>query len=205
MSFRLIPRDTKFVDLFVQCGQNLAEACSKLSDLVENYDRLDERVTEIQALEKRGDEIDLEINLRLESAFVAPFDREDIHELTVRLDDVVDFVQAVGESMIIYDVREPSEECRILARILKDQGAQLSLALGKLEGMKGLTEPLENVHELEHQADSVSRSAIGRLFRENHDPLDVIKWREIYLGLENAIDAGEDAAEAIERMVHKRV
>jgi uncharacterized protein len=205
VSFRLIPRDTKFVDLFVASGNNLAEACAKLNDLVVNYDRLDERIAEIQALEKRGDEIDYEINQRLEAAFVAPFDREDIHELTVRLDDVVDYVQAVGESMLIYDVREPSEECRVLARILRDQGIALAAALSKLEGMKNLTEPLEKVHELEHEADSVSRAAIGRLFRANHDPLDVIKWREIYLGLENAIDAGEDAAESIERMVHKRV
>lgn len=205
MSFRLIPRDIKFVDLFIASGNNLAEACSKLNEMVKSYDRLDERIAEIQALEKRGDEIDYEINRRLEAAFVAPFDREDIHELTVRLDDVVDYVQAVGESMLIYDVREPSDECRVLAQILADQGVQLAAALSKLEGMKGLTEPLEKVHELEHEADSVSRAAIARLFRENHDPLDVIKWREIYLGLENAIDAGEDAAEAIERMVHKRV
>jgi uncharacterized protein len=205
VAFRLIPRDTKFVDLFVSGGNNLAEACAKLDDLVMNFDRLDERIAEIQALEKRGDEIDHEINRRLEAAFVAPFDREDIHELTVRLDDVVDYVQAVGESMLIYDVREPSDECRVLTRILRDQAVALAAALSGLEGMKGLTEPLEKVHELEHEADNVSRAAIGRLFRENRDPLDVIKWREIYLGLENAIDAAEDAAEAIERMVHKRV
>jgi uncharacterized protein Yka (UPF0111/DUF47 family) len=85
------------------------------------------------------------------------------------------------------------------------QGAELAAALTKLDKMKGLGEHLERVHEYEHQADGISRAAIGRLFRENHDPLDVIKWREIYLEMENAIDAGEDAAEAIERMVHKRV
>ena len=94
---------------------------------------------------------------------------------------------------------------RLLAGLLATQTAELSEALVKLESMKGLNEHLDRIHELEHQADGISRAAIGRLFRENHDPLEVIKWREIYLEMENAIDAAEDAAEVIERMVHKRV
>jgi len=205
MSFRLIPRDIKFLDLFAASGENLASAAAKLRDLVNDFDRLDERIAEIQVLEKQGDKIDHDINERLEEAFVAPFDREDIHDLTSRIDDVVDFIQAAAESMAIYDVRQPTNEARLLATLLANQGAELSQALVKLEGMKGLGVHIERIHELEHQADGISRAAIGRLFRENHDPLEVIKWREIYLELENGIDAVEDAAEAIERMVHKRV
>ena len=205
MSFRLIPRDIKFFDLFAAAGQNLALAAGKLRDLVTSFDRLEERIAEIQALEKEGDRIDHAISARLEEAFVAPFDREDIHDLTVRLDDVVDLIQAAAESLVLYDVRTPTNECRMLASLLANEATELSAALVKLEAMKDMSEHLDRVHELEHQADGVSRAAIGRLFRENLDPLDVIKWREIYLELENAIDAGEDAAEAIERMVHKRV
>jgi predicted phosphate transport protein (TIGR00153 family) len=205
VTFRLIPRDIKFLDLFAAAGQNLSTAAVKLRDLVTDFDRLDDRIAEIQALEKQGDRIDQEISVRLEQAFVTPFDREDIHDLTVQVDDVVDFIQAVAESLVIYDVRQPTNEARLLAGLLANQASELSEALVKLESMKGLTGHLERVHELEHQADGISRAAIGRLFRENHDPLEVIKWREIYLEMENAIDAAEDAAEAIERMVHKRV
>ena len=205
MRLTLIPKDIKFLDLFAAAGANLAEAAAGLRDLVENFDRLDQRIAGIQRLEKRGDQIDREINRRIENSFVAPFDREDIHELTVRLDDVVDYVQAVGESFAIYDVKKPTEDCVRLAQILAEQGAELAAALAKLERMKGLSEHLDKIHELEHEADGVSRAAIGRLFRESHDPLEVIKWREMYLQLENAIDAAEDAAEAIERMIHKRV
>lgn len=205
MSFRLLPKDVRFFDLFTADGENLQAAAWKLRDMLESYDRLDDRVTEIQALEKRGDEIDREINQRLEDAFVTPFDREDIHELTVRLDDVVDYIQAVGESLSIYDVKAPTEDCRRLAQILAAQGAELAKALGKLNKMKDIGEHLAKVHELEHEADGVSRAAIGKLFRDSTDALEVIKWRELYLALENAIDAGEDAAEAIERMIHKRV
>jgi predicted phosphate transport protein (TIGR00153 family) len=201
----LIPRDIKFLDLFAASGEKLAEAAARLKDLFDAYDRLDERIAEIQAIEKESDRIDAEINQRLEEAFVAPFDREDIHELTVRLDDVVDYIQAVGESMVIYDVQKPTADSQLLAGILATQGVELGQALIKMEKMKGLNAHLERIHELEHQADGISRAAIGRLFRENHEPLEVIKWREIYLAMENAIDAAEDAAEAIERMVHKRV
>jgi uncharacterized protein len=203
MAYRLIPRDVKFFDLFIADGDNLAAAASRLLDLVEHYDRLDERIAEIQALEKRGDEIDREISARLEDAFVTPFDREDIHELTVRLDDVVDLIQAVAETFVIYAVKEPTDECRRLAAILQAQSVELAAALHKLDGMKGLAGHLAAVHDLEHEADGLSRAAVGRLFRDSVEPLEVIKWRDLYRELENAIDACEDAAEAIERMLHK--
>ena len=123
-------------------------------------------MAEIQALEKRGDEIDREINQRLEDAFITPFDREDIHELTVRLDDVVDGIQAMAETLVIYDIEQPTEEARELARILAEQSVELLAALRKLDGLKDLDAHLVLVHDLEHEADGLSRAAIGRLFRE---------------------------------------
>ncbi len=203
MSFRLLPKDVRFFDLFVADGENLQAAATKLRDMIESYDRLDERVAEIQALEKRGDDIDREINQRLEDAFITPFDREDIHELTVRLDDVVDGIQATAETLVIYDIEQPTDEARRLARILADQADLLLSALRKLDGLKNLDVDLVRVHDLEHEADALSRAAVAQLFRGGPDPLEVIKWRDLYRELENAIDAAEDAAEAIERMFHK--
>jgi predicted phosphate transport protein (TIGR00153 family) len=203
MSFRLLPKDVRFFDLFIADGENLQAAAGKLRDLIDSYDDLDRRVTEIQALEKRGDEIDREINQRLEDAFITPFDREDIHDLTVRLDDVVDGIQATAETLVIYGIERPTDEARKLAHILADQSDSLLSALRKLDGLKDLDADLTRVHDLEHQADTLSRAAVARLFRESPDPLEVIKWRDLYRELENAIDAAEDAAEAIERMFHK--
>ena len=203
MSFRLLPKDVRFFDLFVADGENLQAAATKLRDMIESYDRLDERVVEIQALEKRGDDIDREINQRLEDAFITPFDREDIHELTVRLDDVVDGIQATAETLVIYDIDRPTDEARQLTHILADQADALVSALRKLDGLKDLDADLTKVHDLEHQADTLSRAAVARLFRDGSDPLYVLKWRDLYRELENAIDAAEDAAEAIERMFHK--
>ncbi len=203
MTFRLLPKDVKFFGLFIEDGENLERAASRLRDMVDRFDRLDERVAEIQALEKRGDEIDHEINLRLEDAFVTPFDREDIHELTVLLDDVLDGIQAIAETLVIYDVSRPTEEARRLAAIIAEQAVELASALHGLDGLKGLEPHLKAVHDLEHEADGLSRAAVARLFRDGGDPLEVIKWRDLYNALEETIDAAEDAAEIIERMNHK--
>ena len=203
MTFRLLPKDVRFFELFVADGENLQLAAARLHEMVSSYVDLDAHVVEIQRLEKAGDEIDREINRRLEDAFITPFDREDIHELTVRLDDVVDGIQAVAETLVIYDIKEPTEEARELTRILAAQSIELLAALRKLDGLKGMDSHLEMVHDLEHEADGLSRAAIGRLFRDGTEPLEVIKWRDLYRELENSIDAAEDAAEAIERMFHK--
>jgi predicted phosphate transport protein (TIGR00153 family) len=203
MSFRLLPKDVRFFDLFVADGENLQAAATKLRDMLERFDDLDARIAEIQMLEKRGDDIDREINQRLEDAFITPFDREDIHDLTIQLDDVVDGIQSVAETIVIYGVERPTDEARQLATILAEQADSLVSALRKLDGLKDLDADLTNVHDLEHQADTLSRAAVARLFRDRMDPLEVIKWRDLYRELENAIDAAEDAAEAIERMFHK--
>jgi uncharacterized protein len=200
---RLIPRDEKFFDLFVKDGENLLEAARRLESMVTSYDRLDERVAEIQALEKRGDQIDTELSMRLERSFITPFDREDIHALTVHLDDVVDGIQAAAETFVIYQIAHPTDEARQMVGILAGQAVELLEALRKLEKGRDLGPHLATVHDLEHKADGLSRSAIGRLFRDGLDPLEVIKLRDLYQTLENTIDAAEDAAEVIERILAK--
>jgi predicted phosphate transport protein (TIGR00153 family) len=203
MTFRLLPRDPKFFELFIADGDNLETAAAALTEMVEQYDRLDERVATIQALEKRGDEIDREVTRKLEDAFVTPFDREDIHELVSRLDDVVDGIQAIAETFVIYGVTAPTPEARRLAAILDEQAKELAQALRKLDGLKDLERHFDAIHELENEADGLSRAAVAKLFRDDLPPIDVIKWRDLYNYLEEAIDASEDAAEAMERMYHK--
>jgi uncharacterized protein len=200
---RLIPRDERFFELLTEDAQNLLQAATALEAMTVQYDRLDERVEEIRALEHRGDEIDEEIAARLKRAFVTPLDREDIHALAVHLDDVVDGIQEVAETFVIYAIDRPTEEARQLASILAAQAAQLLEAIRKLERLQGLEPHLREIHSLENQADRLSRSAIAALFRERADALEVIKWRDVYHALEDTIDAAEDAAEAIERTLHK--
>jgi predicted phosphate transport protein (TIGR00153 family) len=203
VSLRLIPKDQKFYDLFLADGENLLAAARELEQMILVYDRLDERVEVIRRLEHAGDEIDDALEARLENAFVTPFDREDIHELTARLDDVCDGIQEVAETFVIYGVTAPTPEAQELARILLGQAVELAGALRRIESLKGLEAHLRRIHELENQADGLSRSAIATLFQGGHDPLEVIKWRDIYHALEETIDAAEDAGEILERMLHK--
>ena len=200
---RLIPRDEEFTRIFIRDGENLLAAARALEELVVTYDRLDERVAAIQALEHQGDEIDAEIAKRLERAFITPFDREDIHELTSRLDDVVDGIQEVAETFVIYGIVEPTPEARQLAGIIAGQGAELLAALRLLDKPETMQAHLREVHTLENKADGLSRAAIGRLFRERMDPLDVIRFRDLYIALEETVDAAEDAAEVLERIIAK--
>lgn len=203
VSLRLMPRDVKFFDLLTAGGENLLAAARELSELMERYDQLDARVARIQELEHAGDEIGEKIEQRLEDAFITPIDREDIHELARRMDDVVDRIQETAEAMQIFDVATPTEEARRLAAILVEQATELVVAFRKFESMKGLAEHVRRVHVLENEADGLSRAAVGRLFRDGPDPLEVIKWRDIYQSLEESIDAAEDVSEIMQRVVHK--
>lgn len=200
---RLIPRDERFFAIFDDDAENLLQAARLLQAMLTTYDRLDERVDEIRRIEHAGDEIDHEIEARLEKAFITPFDREDIHTLVARLDDVVDGVQEVAETCVIYGIETITDEGRQLGDILAAQALELRSAVAKLDGFKGIEGHLKQVHELENKADALSRAAVARLFREEKDALNVIKWRDVYRVLEDTIDAAEDAAEVIERMWHK--
>jgi predicted phosphate transport protein (TIGR00153 family) len=201
--FRLIPKDQKFIDLFIADGENLLAAARELEQLLSVYDNLDARVERIRELEHKGDEIDNELEERLERAFVTPFDREDIHELSARLDDVCDGIQETAETLVLYGVKQPTPAAKELGALLAAQADELAQALRKIEGLKGLEPHLKRVHELENQADGLSRAAIAALFQDGQEALEVIKWRDIYHALEEAIDAAEDAGEVLERMLHK--
>jgi len=200
---RLIPKDENFVVLIVEDAENLLLAARELDALLTSFDRLDERVAEIQRLEKHGDSVDREIQARLERAFITPFDREDIHELSARLDDVVDGIQEVAETMLIYGVDAPTPEARELSAILTSQAEHLVAAVRTFDRFKGIEPHLREIHELEHRADRLSRAAIAGLFQPGDDPLRVIKWMNIYRELEETVDAAEDTGEIIERIVAK--
>jgi uncharacterized protein Yka (UPF0111/DUF47 family) len=149
VSLHLMPRDVKFFDLLIADGENLLAAARELSQLMEAFDDLDARIARVQQLEHAGDEIGDQIEARLEDAFITPIDREDIHELARRMDDVVDRIQETAESLQIFDVAQPTDEARRLAAILVEQAVELDIAFHKLESMKGLVEHVRKVHVLE--------------------------------------------------------
>ncbi len=201
---RLIPRDEAFQEIFVKDGENLLVAARALNEMFTDFDRLDERVAEIQALEHAGDEIDAEIAARLERSFITPFDREDIHELSARLDDVVDGIQEAAETVVIYGIDEATDEARQMAGIIGSPGgaaACCAQAPRRISRRRVRTSPWSTTWRTRPTASRAPPLAGSSARAEIR--LRVIKLRDLYNVLEETIDAAEDAAEVIERIAAK--
>ena len=201
---RLIPRDTKFFDLFAQMTGNLGEAARVLKKTLEDFREVEERVRLLKEIEHRGDEMTHNILTKLNQTFITPFDREDIHQLASSLDDVLDFTYAAGVRLTMYKITSAPEAAPKLADILVRQTDQLSQAMGRLE--KNHDHVLENcveINRLENEADQVARTAIAVLFDKEKDPISLIKLKELFEVLETATDKAEDVANVLEGVVLK--
>ena len=203
MRLRLIPREERFFDLFVQDASNVLGAARLLEAMLRSYDQLPRRAGEIRDAEHRGDEISHDIGHRLEATFVTPFDREEIHSLISGLDDVLDLIEETADTFVLYRIDAPTAASIEAATIVVRQCELLHEALSHLRGFKGLERYWIEVHRLENEGDQVTRAAIAQLFDERHKPLEIFKWKEIFTLLENTIDKCEDVANIIERIVLK--
>jgi len=204
LRLRLIPREERFFDLFVEDAANVLGAARLLEAMLRTYDVIERRAGEIRDAEHRGDEISHDIGQRLESTFVTPFDREDIHALISALDDVIDYIEEVADTFILYRIDAPTPVAVEQASIVVRQCEQLNEALGHLRGFKDLDKYWIEVHRLENEGDSVARQAIAGLFAKEKNPVELIKWKDIYSLLEQTVDKCEDVANIIEKIVVKQ-
>jgi uncharacterized protein len=201
---RLIPRDTKFFDMFAEMASNLGDGARLLKQTLEEFTNVDDRVQQLKDIEHRGDDMTHNILTKLNSTFITPFDREDIYRLASSLDDVLDFVYAAGVRLVMYKITGAPPAASQLAGIIVKQADQLTDALARLE--KKHDNVLENcveINRLENEADSVARAAIAVLFEKEKDPISLIKLKELYEVLETATDKAEDAANVLEGVVLK--
>ena len=203
MRFRLIPRDDRFFELFVEDAANVLNGARQLEAMLRTYDQPEARAVEIRESEHRGDEISHEIGHRLEATFVTPFDREDIYALISALDDVLDLIEESADTFVLYRVDAPTSTAVEQAVIIVKQAEILHEALVHLQGFKDLDRYWIEVHRLENEGDQIVRNAIARLFDEERDPVNVLKWKDIYSLIEATIDKAEDAANIIERITIK--
>jgi uncharacterized protein len=200
--FRLVPTDDKFFDLFNESAQNVEDCARRLLDLVAdpNSKPLLDRVIEA---ERKGDEITSQILHRLDTTFVTPFDREDIHALAEELDDVVDDIQQVAALIQSIPIDQPLPELREQADILVEMAVANVQLIDRLESMKDTKRFLDQIDELESQGDAVHRRIIGRLFSGEFEALDVIKWKDIAAAMEHALNTLEDISDVVEAIVFK--
>jgi predicted phosphate transport protein (TIGR00153 family) len=204
--FSLRPRDTRFFDLFEQDSVNLVEAGKALVSMLEDWRDVEVKANAITDIEHTGDSITHEIISHLHRTFVTPMDREDMTALVNALDDVLDFIQAATDDMILYKVPGPTPRARELGRIILEATLVIQRALPILRNQSKLNEILVHcveLNRLENQADRVYRAALGELFRESTDVIMLLKWREIYEHLESATDRCEDVANVLEGVALK--
>ena len=166
MRLRLIPREERFFDLFVEDVANVLGAARLFEAMLRSYDAPEQRAREIRDAEHRGDELSHEIGRRLESTFVTPFDREEIHALISALDDVIDYIEEAADTFVLYRIEAPTAVAIQQASIIVKQCEQLHEALSNLRGFKGLEKYWIEVHRLENEGDQLSRKAIAGLFSD---------------------------------------
>jgi uncharacterized protein Yka (UPF0111/DUF47 family) len=200
----LIPRTSEFYDLFARAGANALEVARLAEKRFLEWPSSSVTQEDVKAAETAGDQLTHDIIQLLNTQYVTPFDREDIYDLATAIDDVVDHIDEASDLLGLYGIEQPArqavEQCRILVAAVE----QLAVALSKLKGMRGVQEALVEVKKHEDDGDRVVRDAIGSLFHDPRiDPLIVIRWKDIYEALEDAIDAAETAANVLGNIVVK--
>ncbi|MFA7062122.1 MAG: DUF47 domain-containing protein [Pedobacter sp.] len=203
--FGLIPKDEKFFQLFKEMTENIITGAKLLKDMLDNFENPAESQRKIKDIEHAGDSLTHQIIKRLNKTFITPLDREDIHSLASKLDDILDLIDASAQRVIMYNVDSIPPEAKSLGFII----LQCCYAVDKAVAMLGkktneqIFDACVEINALENEADRVSREAISRLFDEEKDPIQLIKWKEIFETLERATDKCEDAANILESVVVK--
>lgn len=202
---RLFPKEIDFFEIFDQASKNLINAATALVELFENFDNLDVRIKKIHSLEHEGDLLTHETMRRLNKTFLTPIDREDIHALASRLDDVLDLIWAAADRFLLYRIDRKIEGVVALAVSLKENTEAIHRAIKELKGKRYsfVQDMCIEINRLENEADRIFRKAMGKLFENETDPIFIIKWKEILEHLENATDQCEDVANILEGIVLK--
>ncbi len=198
---RLLPRDEKFFDLFSSVAAFTVEAAQLLQELLRSdAQRRTAIVDQIKRLEHQADQVTHDVVSRLDRVFITPLDREDIHLLASRLDDVIDLIDGTARRLLMFRAGRSPEGAVLIADVIGKAVAELQVAVRSLEKNRAGTvlQACVQVKRLEEEGDSLYHEWLGRLFEGEPDPLTVIKWKEIYDNLEKTLDFIEDAANVLE-------
>lgn len=201
---RFMPADGKFFDLFNQHAELCVKGTRELVELMTHFDNLERRLHAIEAVEKQADKVTYMTVGVLHKTFITPLDREDIHRLITKMDDVLDMVEDAAQTVSLYDIQVITPEARRLAELCLACAEKVQEAISLLHNMnhsRQILEICEEVDRLESDADHVMHAALSRLFREEPDVRNLIKLKALYEFLENVTDLCEDVANIIEGIV----
>jgi predicted phosphate transport protein (TIGR00153 family) len=200
---RILPRELTFFDLFALQAENVHRAAGLLAGLFENYTDVANRVQAIKELEHQGDTIIHDLMTRLNQTFITPIDREDIHALSSKIDDVLDLIDAAANRLVIYRVDRIRPQTVQLARVVPQATEQMRAAVRGLEKQNDILRYCREMTRVEKEADRICRQLIAELFEEETHPVEIIKWKEIIEVLEASTDKVEDVANVLEAVALK--
>ncbi|MCC6446914.1 MAG: DUF47 domain-containing protein [Armatimonadetes bacterium] len=203
---RLLPREEKFFDLFGDSSECVQEAARKLLAMLEDYADIERKASAILEVKRENNRIARDISDMLNKTFVTPLEREDIYALAHALDDVGSAIEEAADRMVLYKISGPTVQSLDMARSLVQATDQIRTAVASLSDVRDLKkvmEPCQAVHEWETAGDRACREGLAILFSQESSAIEVLKWREIYDYLENALDRCEDLADIIEDIVVK--
>lgn len=201
---RLIPREESFFDLFEELARKVQQGADELLDLLKNYTDLDRKTGRVLDTEHEGDELTHEVMRRLNTSFITPFDREDIHRLASNMDDVLDHIEAAAEYLQLHKIESPLPQMISLASTLADGAAVTARSMPGLRKMRDLSDYWVEINRLENEADRAYRRTIAELFSGDYKAMDVLKWKDIIEEIETAMDRLEDVANTVEGIVLKQ-
>jgi hypothetical protein len=201
--FRLIPREEKFYDDFVAVSGELRGGARLLEEMLAPEHPVWDKADEIKEVEHKCDFLTHAIIQRLHRTFVTPIDREDIHELTSSVDSIMDAIDHCAAHVRLYRIEKVRPGARDLGRIISAGVEQVHQALQALEKRKGVAECVVEMNRLENEADRAHQRAVGELFEQEHDPITVLKWKEIFDFLEDATDRCRDVGTVLEGIIVK--
>ena len=200
---RILPHEHGFFDLFAQQAENIRQGAEALLKMLLHYTGVPEQVQSIKAIEHEGDEIAHRLLTKLNQTFITPFDREDIHELCNRLDDVIDLIDAAASRFVLYRVDSIREGTPDLVRILVLATVEVAAAVKALGTPEKALKHCIEINRYENESDRICRTLIAQLFDEEKDSVQIIKWKEIFEVIETAVDKCEDVANVIEGVIIK--
>ncbi len=203
MAFRLIPKEEKFFEDFVEMAEQINRGAGLLEQMLAPDQPLWDKADEIKEVEHRCDFLTHEVIQRLHKTFVTPLDREDIHALARSLDDVIDAIDDSAGVIRLYQIAQVRSDARDLGRIIKASTEQVVVAMKALGKKQGISAAAVEINRLENEADRAHQIALRRLFEEERDAIQIIKWKEILDFLEAATDRCEDVANVLEGVVVK--
>jgi predicted phosphate transport protein (TIGR00153 family) len=200
----LVPQKREFFDLYNRAAQNAVAIARRLLDLLDGFPQdADELIRDVKDLEHEGDRLTHDLVDLLNRTFVTPFDRDDMYRLAGALDDICDYVDDAAGKIVGYGVSEIREQARGQALVIERAAQKLSEAVALLDGFKDSRRQLIELRELEDEGDRLVHAGVSELFAHDPDPLSVIRWKDIYESLEEAVDACENAADVLEAIVVK--